>query len=457
MKFRRIAPAATLLAVLVASVGAITRTPASRTPASTGVDDRLLPEAQRVAQWLRHVGVRTDQGLAWAATPGREPQAGGAQVANLYSGSAGVVLFFLELHRATGNANDLATARAGADWLVSRLDSERDPGLYTGLGGLGFTLTEVWKSTKDTRYRDAANRVVDRLKTMATPAGAGVAWSPVSDIISGSSGIGLALLRAARDLNRLDARDLAIAAGRRLVEQQMPAEGGAKWAMTPANPTRLYPNFSHGTAGVAYFLATLAQETGDRSFREAALAGARYLLKVAKTDGDVCLVFHHEPEADGLNLFYLSWCHGPAGTARLFQRLAQVTGEHEWNDWVRRAASGMRASGIPERETPGFWNNVGQCCGSVGVAEFFLTHHQQTGDRSSLAFARAMTDQILAKATRDADGTRWIHAEHRVQPANLGAQTGWMQGAAGIGAWLLRLDAFDRGRPGRIVFPDSPY
>jgi lantibiotic modifying enzyme len=295
------------------------------------------------------------------------------------------------------------------------------------------------------------------VKKMAKPVGDGVEWSPVSDIIGGTAGIGLYLLYAARELNRPDARALAEAAGRRLIAQQIEAEGGVKWAMTPDKPTRLYPNFSHGTAGVAYFLATLGQETNNREFTQAALAGASYLLKVAKTDGDVCLVFHYEPEADGLDRHYLSWCHGPAGTARLFHRLATVTGDRQWRDWVRRSANGIRRSGIPAQRTSGFWNNVGQCCGSVGVAEFFLSYHEQTRDADALAFVRELTAEITAKATRDDQGTRWIHAEHRVQPDNLGAQTGWMQGAAGIGAWYLRLDAFERGRKPLIVFPDSPF
>ena len=38
-------------------------------------------------------------------------------------------------------------------------------------------------------------------------------------------------------------------------------------------------------------------------------------------------------------------------------------------------------------------------------------------------------------------GLRWVQAEHRVRPELLVAQTGYMQGAAGIGMWLLRLDA----------------
>jgi lantibiotic modifying enzyme len=414
----------------------------------------LLDEAQQVAKWLRHAGVATRDGLAWPQTPGA-PAA--EPISNLYSGSAGVVLFFLELHNATRDSRDLDTARAGADWLAAQVEIEEQPGLYTGLAGLGFALTETWKATRADRHRAAANRVVDRLKAMARPVGDGVEWSPVSDVISGTAGIGLYLLSAARDLDRADARDLAAAAGRRLIAQGMAAGGGLKWAMQPSNPARLYPNFSHGTAGIAYFLATLHQATGDRAFLDASLSGARYLLSIAKTDGDRCLVFHHEPEEDGLNLFYLGWCHGPAGTARLFHRLAVVTGGAEWRRWVDRAANGIRGSGIPDRETPGFWNNVGQCCGSASVGDFFLSYHQETKSAGALAFARRVTEQILARATRDAQGTRWIHAEHRVQPANLAAQTGWMQGAAGIGGWLLRLDGFDHGRPLRIVLPDSPF
>ena len=447
--------AAVLSVVLAGAIGAASRAqqkPAPRDGVAAATRP-YLAEAQGVAKWLRNVEIPLTTGTGWAATPGPDAP----QVQNLYSGSAGVVLFFLELHNVTGLASDLEPARLGARSLAVTLDNERNPGLYTGVAGAGFTLTEVWKATKDTFYRDAANRTVDRLKAMARPVGDGVEWSPVSDIIGGTAGVGLYLLYAARELNRPDARELAEAAGRRLIAQQMPVEGGVKWAMTPDKPTRLYPNFSHGTAGIAYFLATLGQETGRREFTSAALAGARYLLKAAKTDGDVCLVFHHEPEADGLDLYYLSWCHGPAGTARLFHRLAAVTGDRDWREWVRKSANGVRKSGIPEQRTPGFWNNVGQCCGSVGVAEFFLSYHQETKDAAALAFARELTNEITAKATRDEQGTRWIHAEHRVQPGNIGAQTGWMQGAAGIGAWYLRLDAFERGKKPLIKFPDAPW
>jgi lantibiotic modifying enzyme len=218
---------------------------------------------------------------------------------------------------------------------------------------------------------------------------------------------------------------------------------------------RLRPNFSHGTAGIAYFLATLYRETKQREFLDAAIAGATYLKAVAKTEGDACLIFHNEP--DGKNLYYLGWCHGPVGTARLFYRLYQVTGDRVWMDWVSKSARAILNSGVPEQQTPGFWNNVSQCCGLAGVAEFFLSLHQVTGNRVYLDYSKRVTAALLARATRDREGMRWIQAEHRIKPELLVAQTGFMQGAAGVGMLLLHLDALERRKKPSIIFPDSPF
>ena len=38
-----------------------------------------------------------------------------------------------------------------------------------------------------------------------------------------------------------------------------------------------------------------------------------------------------------------------------------------WLEWAEKSARGILKSGIPDAPTAGFWNNVGQCCGSAGV------------------------------------------------------------------------------------------
>ena len=402
------------------------------------------------AKWVRGARVETLFGYAWPPDP-NDPKTFST---SLYSGSPGVILFLLELHAATGDPAYLDSARRGADELMTKIPSEPDMGLYEGVAGIGFTLGETWRATKDEKYRKAALSTVRILTEKAGAVGNGVQWNNSTDIISGSAGIGLFLLYAADTLKDSQASWLAVRAADRLLEVGIPDKGGTKWAMDPTLP-RMMPNFSHGTAGISYFLATLHKAAGGRRFLDGALSGARYLLAIAKTEGDICLVQHNQP--DGLDLYYLGWCHGPAGTARLFYQLAQVTGDKTWMSWVQKSANGVLTSGIPEKRTPGFWNNVSQCCGSAGVAQFMLDLNNATRDPKYLAFAEKMTADLLARATRDEKGTRWVQAEHRVRPDQLVAQTGYMQGASGIGMWLLRLDAQQRRRTPFVRFPDSPW
>ena len=409
-----------------------------------------LDAAIDAAKWVRASAIRTDAGLTWPSNPA-DPKSANT---GLYSGSPGVVLFLLEMHRATGQPEYLAEARAGADELAARLSQEKETGLYSGIAGIGFTLGETYRATGDPRYRDGARRAVRLLADRATPQGSGVHWDDVTDIIAGSAGTGLFLLHAGEILHDPAATALAAKAADRLLELGVADSGGLRWAMDPKFP-RLMPNFSHGTAGIAYFLAGVYQATKKRKYLDGALAGAAYLQAIARTEKDICLIPHHQP--DGLDLYYLGWCHGPVGTARLWRRLAQVTGDGKWNAWVTRSANALLESGIPEKRTDGFWNNVSQCCGSAGVAQFFLDLNGVTGDPAYLAFATKMTADLLARGTRDDRGLRWIQAENRVQPDNLVAQTGYMQGAAGIGMWLLRMDAAGNGRRAFVKFPDSPW
>jgi lantibiotic modifying enzyme len=413
-------------------------------------ESRFLDAAKAAARWLDSVQVKTDAGIAWPSDPGDPASVN----ASLYSGTPGPILFLLELHAATGDVAALAAAKSGADDLLARIEAESDASLYGGAAGIGFALEEVFKATGEESYRRGVRRALEKIMAGAVRKGAGVEWGPVTDIIGGGAGIGLFLLYAAEELDDPAWLDLAAEAGRRLIELGRPKNGGLDWAMDPGYP-RLMPNFAHGTAGVAFFLTRLFEATKRKEFLEAALAGGRYLQSIAETDGDACLIFHHEP--DGRDLFYLGWCHGPVGTAQLFHRLAIAADDPAWAGWARKGSRGVSESGIPETRTPGFWNNAGLCCGLAGVADFFLCLHRVGGDPADLAFCDRVTDALLAAASVEDGRMKWVQAEHRVRPDFLVAQTGLMQGAAGIGLYLLRRDGFARGRSPRVVLPDSGF
>lgn len=425
-----------------------------RVPDAPATADRpYLEVARRAERWIARSAVRSANGTAWPWDP-EDPET--VQL-NLYTGMPGVVLFYLELFGATGERAALDEAAAGADYLAASLPSEdqvADAGLYTGLAGVAYTLALTYRETRRASLAHAAERALAQLHGAAKPEGRGVVWNESTDIISGSAGIGLFLLWADAQLDDPSALDLAAAAGRRLIELGTPEHGGLKWMIAPTVP-RNYPNFSHGTAGVSYFLASLYEATGEREFLEAARAGAAYLQELAtRTANNGRMIFHSEPGNE--QLYYLSWCHGPVGTARTFHLLGRLTGDAAYRDYVGRLAQAIIDMKVPER-SPGFWNNVSQCCGNAGVLEFFLALHDVTGELQQLEFAERVAADTLRRATEEDGGARWIQAEHRVRPELLIAQTGLMQGAAGVGLAMLHLDGVSQRRRPLVVLPDDPF
>jgi hypothetical protein len=98
------------------------------------------------------------------------------------------------------------------------------------------------------------------------------------------------------------------------------------------------------------------------------------------------------------------------------------------------------------------------CCGTTGQAAFFLEMYGATHDAKYLRLARDATSLLLSKGTRDQGGMRWVQAETRVKPEVEIAQTGLMQGASGVGLWLLHLAEFERGHKSpAITLPDNPF
>jgi lantibiotic modifying enzyme len=419
-----------------------------------------LDAALKAWRWIDASRIVTDDGITWPADP-LDPESLGT---TLYSDSPGVVPFLLELFYSTGREEYLTAAQGAVDHLAAHRDAVAGAGLYTGLGGVAYGCANVFRASGAIRHLDQVHRCVERLHETADRSSEGVAW-PIptdegtrlesNDIVSGTAGTALTLLHLANALGDDHLTELAREAGVRLLRRAQRVEGGRRWEMWAGYPREM-PNFSHGTAGIAFALAELYRATDDAEFLDAAIDGARYVQSLATGGDDEYLIFHSRPGGEGL--YYLGWCHGPVGTNRLFQALHAITGEQEWGEWVHRGARAILRSGIPERRTPGFWQNVSQCCGTAGVGEHFLALYRLTGEESYRRFADRLTDDLVGRSTEEHGGLKWTQAEHRVRPELLVAQTGFMQGAAGVGKYFLSLDRLiGEGRGPHVVLPDERY
>ena len=160
---------------LIVALGAVALMVTAPSPHTTtaAAARPYLDAANETARWIRSTAVKTPHGTAWPVTPASPDARTQAVNPTLYSGTPGVVLFFLELHRATGRAEDLNDARAGADHLLATLDDKPQSGLYTGIAGVGFVLGEVYKATGDEKYRAGMQKSVEILQRTAITKGCG--------------------------------------------------------------------------------------------------------------------------------------------------------------------------------------------------------------------------------------------------------------------------------------------
>lgn len=400
---------------------------------------------------------------------------------SVYHGAAGVSVFFLELAAAgaspTFTERAIEAGRVVADRVMAKERSSVS--FATGWPGYSFALlamSEAASQEADRRlFTAAASHCLDRLWDQSTRFEHGVGWiepMPFSDITGhsgereifdlsvGAAGAGLALLDAyQRGLRTVDIERVVNVADR-LLDVGEATPDGTRWGLMADMPFAFSaPNFAHGSAGVGYFFARLFEQTGEPRFLAAAQSAAHYTMSRASAVGDGCLVCHTE-EAKPPS-FYLGSCHGPAGTDRLMVLLGRLTDDPIWAAHSASMLNGLRALGAPQTRSWGWWNNYGQCCGDAGLGDYALSMWELTRNDAYLQLAHdcaeviAQTAVSMGSVNGSADAVCWPMAEHRARPQFVQSQTGYMQGAAGIGSFLVHLATIDSDQAARIRFPDE--
>ncbi len=255
------------------------------------------------------------------------------------------------------------------------------------------------------------------------------------------------------------AAELAARASEMLMAEREPREGGTYWPFVPlrflTGDDVQMPNWSHGQAGIAAALVAAGLVLDRSDLVEAATSGAEYLLLLADTSDGGLRLPHRIPGLPDMDTFTYSWCHGPTGTSLLFAALDRAgvpsVGGATPRSWSACLHS-LRVSGIPERLHPGFWDNDGRCCGTAGAGDVILNAWQRHGRDEDLAFAITLGDALVDRVIDDGAHAYWRFTEHRNTDPLLPPGPGWMQGAAGIVAYLFRLARLlEQGREAECV------
>jgi hypothetical protein len=360
----------------------------------------------------------------------------------LYAGIAGLAPVLAEIaHARPLTDTERRLAMGIAERLSAMAATRTEASLYDGLAGDATALRMLAPTCVPV--------VLHRLAELMTPDG----WvttligdAPeqfLTDVVMGTAGVVMAATWVGGD----EADSIALTGCDALLKAADRTAAGLDWGSWPGAPSR-GPNYSHGTAGIASALAVAGATYERPDLVDAAVLGAQHLLAVGTLDDGGFVVPHTIPPSKrDVEPITYTWCHGPTGTSHLFAALAHAgvteVGGLGVRDLRRRCFRSVLDSGVPQRLRPGFWDNDGRCCGTAGVGDVLLDGAQDAPETAEaaelLAAARVMGDALVERSIRVGDRAFWRFVEHRQDPPLLPPGTSWMQGAAGIAAFLLRL------------------
>jgi type 2 lantibiotic biosynthesis protein LanM len=385
----------------------------------------FIAEADRIAAELSRHAIRRGPGAAWIGLD----WLGDAEVSqlvclgpDLYNGICGIGVFLAAHAAVTGNKASAELAQAGLAQLrknlkgrnAARIARSLGVGGAVGLGSIVYALAVMAKCLNDDALladaRQAAALFTDDL----------IAADKQLDVIGGSAGAILGLLRLHRDSRSDAALRRAIKCGEHLLgEPRLGPEGRRTWVGQGSGPRGLN-GMSHGAAGFAYALMALAQATGRQEFAQAAAECIAFENSSYDTGQ------HNWPDLreEGRPSWPCQWCHGAIGIG--LARLA--TGRLRGMDDAPLTADIQNAIDGAKQGRPIAVDTL--CCGALGSVEFFCEAGVALGRDDLSALAAERLTAVLQRAAAAGD-YRWNSGKGRF---NLGL----FRGLAGIGYTLLR-------------------
>jgi type 2 lantibiotic biosynthesis protein LanM len=426
--------------------------PSLRLTTPNAPDPAMFAErAAEISRDLSALAIRSGPGAAWIGLD----WLGGSGVcqpsplgADLYDGAPGICVFLAAYGKVAGDEAAARLSLAGISALrhhlrsvnAARVARELGIGGASGMGSVVYAFTVVSELLKDKEL------LADAAEAASLFTSDLIATDKSFDVIAGSAGGILGLLKLYRATGDRDVLDRAAQCGDHLVTHRRSRTKGERtwlgWGVgRPLN------GMSHGAAGFAYALTSLAAATGRNEFARTARECIEFENTSFSPPHDNWPDFRTEGTGTGPS-WSCQWCHGAGGIG-----LARIGMLRQWpmgpaddptvNDWrdelrtdIRRAVDCVKQAWPYPSDT--------LCCGNLGNIELLNEAAQcfagQAGSNLRDVASRRM---MMIVTAADARGDYlWVGGRR----FNLSLFTG----LAGVGYTLLR--QVDRGLPNVLLW-----
>jgi type 2 lantibiotic biosynthesis protein LanM len=405
----------------------------------------FVAEADKIAAYLARHAIRKGPAAAWIGLD----WLGDSEVsqlvplgADLYNGVGGIAVFLAAHAAVTGSERSRELALAAVAHLrrslhgtnAARMARSLGIGGATGLGSIVYALAILARCLRDGELLEDAQLAASLFSDDL------IAADKQLDVIGGSAGGILGLVRLYRETASAAVLARAAKCGEHLLAQPRSESGSGSWIGQGCGE-RALNGMSHGAAGYAYALASLAAATGRDDF----VAAAAQCIAFENASYDPKRTNWPDFRSDanaGANegpTFPCQWCHGALGIglARIGVSKRNLSGKLDAKvveTDIRNSLAGV------ERGWPGHVDTL--CCGTLGSIEFFCEAADALGRDELRELATRRMGELMANAAATGD--------YLFNTGNRKFNLGLFRGVAGVGYTCLR--QADRSLPNILMW-----
>ncbi|SLK08221.1 MULTISPECIES: lanthionine synthetase LanC family protein [unclassified Paenibacillus] len=377
----------------------------------------VLRQAQRMADWLyKSLDFDNRQELYPENSMSRM-----FHPANFNFGWTGMVYGFNQLGHSTQLIQYHQYAREVMEWILVHhpyIPDETPTGLYFGYGAVPWRLAETAEALNDSSLLDLAENLALQL-TQDEPT--------QTNISHGAAGLGLMLLEIYRIGGRAELLERAEVLAAYILNQEERREDGLSMWKVKEQPSKKNGGhyslgFSHGIAGIGYFLLAMADRT-DKETYISAVKRIVYTLDCTSHTGQngqkMWPATLEKPDT-----LWVHWCNGSAGIGRFLLAAADVLGDPLSARLGKEAADAVAQTTI--------FASFGQCHGLAGNGDLLLLAERCHPGRYA---ARLEQYAQMLLTMRSDNHDMWMWPLEDMESFSPDYMTGYM----GVYSFLLRL------------------
>lgn len=399
----------------------------------------FLEEAIKIGDKIVDTAVKNEMGWYWTVT---DHDGMVKSPVILYNGSSGIILYLIELYKATNKPEYYEAIVQASEWLKNYYygPAEKNLAFYCGGGGIIYTLMEVYKLTGNQLYKHHALQ-------FASDFGTG---NHNSDILYGSAATILTLLHLHNETNEQWILDLLNQKISSLLNEAIVTRKGICWER---NGSSVHPicGFAHGGSGIAFVFLELYKYFRNDFFLKIAEMAFEYEDQYFEENGTTLFSQNNWPdlrksvyEEKGLKAlihsyktndidefskfsFMSAWCHGAPGIGMARLHAYNLTGKKEHLNTFNKATVNTHNS-FSVKGT-----NFCLCHGVLGNAHLLLDGFIGTGDESMYNVAVREGFRAIAEEKQQGYFVSGISKTGEKADCDL------LNGIAGIGHYYIRL------------------